>query len=158
YLKNVAFCVTNGNAPNIKAKAKPDIYKVLAPMTALTIKETALSKCLDEIKKLYISDMKVINLDSQEEILFNVAKNILSYGYVNAIDFWIYLKENPKKFLKVQKTLDQNKENYSFVFSKNSNHKIYFDEFFKTFKTSTKYRLILERYIGGFMTQNLAIK
>lgn len=158
YLKNLSFCITNGNSPDIKNKTQPEIYKILGNMTALTMTNTNLSACINEIKKLYVNDLKITYLNSEPEILNTIAKNILNFGYVDAIDFWLYLKNNPNKFLKLQKTLDQSKETFSFVLPKGSEHKKLFDEFFLTFKTGIKYRVILEKYLGGFMSQNMAIK
>jgi len=158
YLKNLSFCITNGNAPDIKTKNQPDIYKVLANMTAITIANSNLNLCINDLKKLYVNDLKITFVATETEILAAISKNILNFGYVDAIEFWFYLKNNPNKFLKIQKSLDQTKETFSFVLPKGSEHKKLFDEFFLTFKTGTKYRLILEKYLGGFMTQNMAIK
>lgn len=158
YLKNLSFCITNGNAPDIKTKSQADIYRVLSSMTALTVNNSNLSSCINEIKKLYVKDLKVTFVNSETDILQQISKNILNFGYVDAIEFWLYLKNNPNKFLKIQKSLDQTKETFSFMIPKGSEHKKLFDEFFTTFKTGTKYRMILEKYLGGFMTQNMAIK
>jgi len=134
YLKNLSFCVTNGNAPDVKTKSA------------------------SEIQKLYLKELKINFLNSENDILNSIAKNVLHFGYVDAIDFWMYLKKNPNKFLKVQKSLDQSKETFSFITPKGSEHKKLFSEFFTTFKAGVKYRLILEKYLGGFMAQNMAIK
>ncbi len=158
YLKNLSFCITNGNAPDIKTKNQTDIYRVLSSMTALTINNSNLNNCTNEIKKLYVKDLKITYVNTQVEILNTIAKNILNFGYVDAIEFWLYLKNNPNKFLKVQKSLDQTKETFSLLLPKGSEHKALFNEFFTSFKTGTKYRLILEKYLGGFMTQNMAMK
>lgn len=158
YLKNLSFCITNGNAPDIKNKTRPEIYKILGNMSALTMSNTNLSACINEVKKLYVTDLKINYLSNESEILNTISKNVLNFGYVDAIDFWLYLKNNPNKFLKIQKTLDQTKETFSFVLPKGSEHKKLFDEFFLTFKTGIKYRVILEKYLGGFMSQNMVIK
>jgi hypothetical protein len=158
FLKNLSFCITNGNAPDIKTKNQTDIYRVLSSMTALTISNSNLNSCVMELKKLYVKDLKVNYAATQTEILATIAKNILNFGYVDAIEFWFYLKNNPNKFLKVQKSLDQTKETFSIMVPKGSEHKNLFNEFFTTFKTGTKYRIILEKYLGGFMTQNMAVK
>jgi hypothetical protein len=158
YLKNLSFCITNGNAPDVKTKNAAEIMKALGSMTALTIDKSNLASCVAEIKKLYIKDLKVNFLNTKTEILNSIAKNVLMFGYVDAIDFWMFLKTNPNKFLKVQKSLDQSKETFSLIVPKGSEHKKLFDEFFTTFKAGIKYRLILEKYLGGFMAQNMAIK
>lgn len=158
YLKNLSFCITNGNAPDIKTKNQPDIYRVLSAMTAITISNSNLNSCVMELKKLYVKDLKINYAATQIDILTTIAKNVLNFGYVDAIEFWFFLKNNPNKFLKVQKSLDQTKETFSIMIPKGSEHKNLFNEFFTTFKTGTKYRIILEKYLGGFMAQNMAIK
>ncbi|MCE3227201.1 MAG: transporter substrate-binding protein [Bacteroidetes bacterium] len=160
YLKNVAFCITNGNAPDIKTKTSGDIIKGLGSMTALTIPGTNLSKYVNELKKTYVKDLKINNQTSQVKMLDEIAKNVLNFAYVDAIEFWFYLKSNPQKFLKMQKVLNQSKEELAFIMPKGSQHKALFNEFFSGptgFKTTRNYRAILEKYVGSYMTQNMAI-
>lgn len=157
YIKNVAFCITNGNAPDIKVKTKPELVKNLGSMTALTIANTSLSRHIADLKKLFIPDLKVNMLTNQTKILDEIAKNVLNFGYVDALEFWFYLKSNPQKFLKMQKVLNQAKDELAFVMPKGSPHKALFNEFFAAFKNNRNYRAILEKYIGSYMTQNMAI-
>jgi ABC-type amino acid transport substrate-binding protein len=160
YLKNVAFCITNGNAPDIKTKAQGDIVKTLGSMTALTVANTNLSSYVNELKKLYVHDLKIKEEPDQVKILDEIAKNVLYFGYVEAIEFWFYLKSNPQKFLKMQKPLNQTKEELAFITPKGGQHKTLFNEFFSGptgFKTTRNYRAILEKYVGSYMTQNMAI-
>lgn len=160
YLKNVSFCITNGNAPDIKAKTQPEIIKALGNMTALTIPNTNLAKYIGEIKKTYIPDLKVKEYNDQVKMLEAIAANVLNFAYIDAIDFWFFLKNNPQKFLKMQKPLNQAKEELGYIMPKGSQHKVLFNEFFSGatgFKTTRNYRAILEKYVGSYMTQNMAI-
>ncbi len=160
YLKNVAFCITNGNAPDIKTKTPSEIVKTLGSMTAFTIPNTNLSKYIAEIKKMYINDLKINNQTDQIKILDEIAKSVLNFGYVDAVEFWFYLKSNPTKFLKMQKPLNQSKDELGFVVPKGSPHKALFNEFFggaTGFKSTRNYRAILEKYLGSYMTQNMAV-
>lgn len=160
HLKNVAFCITNGNAPDIKAKTQPEVVKTLGSMTALTIPNSNLSKCVDDVKKTYIKDLKVTPVTTQVKMLDEVSKNVLNFAFVDAIEFWFYLKANPGKFLKMQKVMNQSKDNVAFLLPKASPHKALFNEFFSGangFKNSKNYRTILEKYVGAYMTQNLAV-
>jgi ABC-type amino acid transport substrate-binding protein len=159
YLKNVAFCITNGNAPDIKSKVQQEVIKGLGSMTALTTEGTSLNKHVTELKK-FIPDLKISFQPNQLKILDEIAKNVLYFGYVDAIEFWFYLKNNPQKFLKMQKALNQSKEELAFVLPKGSPHKALFTEFFSGqngFKNSRNYRTILEKYLGSYMTQMMAI-
>lgn len=160
YLKNVAFCITNGNAPDIKTKTASEIVKTLGSMTALTTSSSNLSLYVAELKKNFLADLKVKELSDQVKILDEVAKNVLNFAYVEAVEFWFYLKNNPQKFLKMQKPLNQDKELLSCIVPKGSPHKALFNEFFSApggFKTQKNYRMILEKYLGSYMTQNMAI-
>ncbi|MDX2172320.1 MAG: transporter substrate-binding domain-containing protein [Bacteroidota bacterium] len=157
YLKNVAFCITNGNAPDVKTKTPEEITKALGSMTALTLTNTTASKYILEIKKTYIKDLKINYQSNETSVLDEISKNVLNFGYVNALEFWYYLKANPSKFLKMQKILNQSKEEFGFILPKGSSHKTLFNEFFTTFKASRNYRAILEKYMGSYMTQNMAV-
>lgn len=157
YLKNVAFCVTNGHAPDVKTKTLDEILRSLGSMNALTINNTSLNKYVLELKKQYIQDLKISYKTDEVKILDEISKNVLCFGYVDAVGFWFYLKNNPGKFLKMQKILNQSKEELGFIMPKGSQHKALFNEFFTTFKVSPAYRGILEKYLGAYMTQNMAI-
>lgn len=157
YLKNVAFCVTNGHAPDVKVKNQSEILRSLGSMSALTINNTSLNKYTLELKKSYIPDLKISYKTDEIKILDEIARNVLSFGYVDAVGFWFYLKNNPGKFLKMQKVLNQSKEELGFIMPKGSQHKALFNEFFTGFRGSPVYRAILEKYLGAYMTQNLAI-
>jgi ABC-type amino acid transport substrate-binding protein len=160
YLKNVSFCITNGNAPEIKTKNPDEIVRVLGNMTALTLTNSTLNKYVNDIKKSYIQDLKITARSNEIQILDEISKNILYFGYVDAVGFWFYLKNNPQKFLKMQKVLNQSKEELAFILPKGSQHKTLFNEFFNGaagFKKSKNYKLILEKYLGPYMTQTMAI-
>lgn len=160
YLKNVAFCVTNGHAPDVKTKTADEIMRSLGSMNALTISNTSLNKYVLELKKTYIADLKISYKTDEIKILDEISKNVLCFGYVDAVGFWFYLKNNPGKFLKMQKILSQSKEELGFIMPKGSQHKAMFNEFFNGpggFKSSPAYRGILEKYLGAYMTQNMAI-
>lgn len=157
YLKNVAFCVTNGHAPDVKSKSADEILRSLGSMNALTINNTSLNKYIVELKKNYIQDLKISYKTDEIKILDEISRNVLCFGYVDAVGFWFYLKNNPGKFLKMQKILNQSKEELGLIMPKGSPHKALFNEFFATFKVSPAYRGILERYLGAYMTQNMAI-
>lgn len=160
YLKNVSFCVTNGHSPDIKAKTSDEITRVLGSMTALTLSNTTLNKYVNAVKKTYVKDLKIKNEASEIKILDEIARNVLYFGYVDAVGFWFYIKNNPQKFLKTQKLMNQSNEELAFIMPKGSKHKVLFAEFFNGpagFKKSKNYRDILEKYLGPYMTQTMAV-
>jgi ABC-type amino acid transport substrate-binding protein len=160
YLKNVAFCITNGHAPDVKVKNTDEITRSLGSMSALTMSNTSLSRYVSELRKTYIQDLQISYVSDEIKILDEISRNVLVFGYVDAIGFWTYLKKNPQKFLKMQKILSQAKEEIGFLLPRGSSHKALFDEFFSGpggLKTSPTYRAILEKYLGSYMAQNVAV-
>lgn len=157
YLKNVAFCITNGNATDVKTKSPDDVTRTLGNMSALTMVNTSLEKYAVDIKKQFVPDMKLLYFPNEHKILDEISRNVLYFGYVDAISFWFYLKQNPRRFLKMQKALNQSNEQLGLIMPKGSQHKALFNEFFTAFANSPKYRGILEKYLGSYMTQNVAI-
>lgn len=160
YLKKVAFCITNGHAPDIKIESKDEIMRALGSMEALTINNSTLNKYVMELKKKYLPELKISYHSDEKKILDEISKNVLFFGYVDAVAFYTYLKTNPSKFIKMQKLLNQNKEEIAFMVPKGSTHKQLFTEFFtgpNGFKNSQNYRFILEKYLGAYMTSILAI-
>lgn len=157
YLKNVAFCISNGNATDIKAKTQPEIIKTFGIMTALTVTNTTLNKYVNELKKSYLPDLKLMAQPSGTKILDEIARNVLYFGYVDAITFWYYVKNNPGKFVKIQKPLIQTKEEFGFILPKGCNQKVLFNEFFTVFKKTKNYPLLLEKHLGSYMGQIMAI-
>lgn len=160
YLKKVSFCVTSGKALDLKTKTKEDIVRVLGAMTALTLTNTALNLSLSELKVLYLEDLKIINKANETIILDAIAKNALFFAYVDAISFWFYVKSNPASFLKIQKKLSGSEEYLAFLLPNGSPHKALFNEFFnglRGFKKSEKYNYILEKYLGVYLSQQMAV-
>lgn len=160
YLKDVAFLITNGNSPDIKTKTPTEILRALGSMTAVTMNNTSLHKYLLELKKENLKDMPIEFESDETKILDNISKNVLHYGYINAVSFWYYLRNNPKRFLKMQKVLSKSSQNLGFILPKESSHKALFDEFFagpNGYKKSPQYRAMLEKYLGSYMAQNIAV-
>lgn len=160
YLKNVSLCITNGNAPEIKSKTPDEIVKVLGNMTALTLTNSTLNKHLTDIRKAYIPDLKITAESSEVKILDEISRNILFFGYVDAVVFRFYLKNNPQKFLKMQKVMSKSHEELAFILPKGSQHKNLFNEFFNGatgFKKNKNYKAILERHLGNYMMNSMAV-
>lgn len=157
YLKNIVNCVTNGNAPEIKTKTPNEITKTLGVMSAITVSNTTLSKYVNDLKKSYLPELKITYQPNGKKVLDEIARNVLCFGFVDEITFWYYVKNNPNKFVKVQKPLVQSKEEFGFVLPKNGGQKTLFNEFFLGFKKTNTYKFILEKHLGAYMGKSLAV-
>ncbi|MBX3164880.1 MAG: transporter substrate-binding domain-containing protein [Bacteroidetes bacterium] len=157
-IKSVALCITNGHAPELKTKTPAEILKVMGSMSALTITNTSLSNYVNDVKKTYIKDLKISYLSDESKILDKISTSVLSFGFVDAVTFRDYLKNNPNKYFKVQSVMNRLNEEMGFIMPKGSRHKVLFNEFFATFKTTAEYRQILEKHLGTFMAQNMIIQ
>jgi ABC-type amino acid transport substrate-binding protein len=157
YLKNAVNCVTNGNAPEIKTKTPNEITKTLGVMTAITVSNTTLGKYVNDLKKTYLPELKITYQPNGKRVLDEIARNVLYFGFVDEITFWYYVKNNPNKFLKVQKPLVQSKEEFGFVLPKNGSQKTLFNEFFLGFKKANNYKFILEKHLGTYMAKTLDV-
>src|ERR1043166_8139041 len=134
--------------------------RTLGSMSALTVENSALNKYVNELKKQYIQDLNIKFHTDEKKILDEISRNVLSFGYVNGIGFWFYVKSNPNKFLKMQKPLSQSREEIALILPKGGSQKALFDEFFNSptgFKTNPNYHAILERYLGSYIAQNVAV-
>ena len=158
YIKNVAFCITNFHVPDIKIKSQYEITKTLGSKTALTINSTSLNKYILELKKTNLQDLRITYMQSESKILDEVSKNVLTFAYVDAVTFWNYLRNNPSKSLKLQRLLNQSKEEIGFILPKGCPHSPLFKEFFTSFKVGVVYTYLLEKYLGAYMAHNLALK
>jgi len=157
YLKQMALCITNANSLEIGAKSKDEIIKVLGSMSALTVANTILNTYVTELKKQYLPDLKISTVADDYKIMSDVTKNVLKFGFVDAVHFQNYLKMNPGKVLKIQKPLNTVKDQFVFILPKQSAHRLLFNEFFTAFKGTPAYKAILERHLGAYMAGNVSL-
>lgn len=161
YLKDVALLITNGHCVDIKTKTAAEIMTALGSMTAVTMNNTSLNKYVLELKKEYLKNVSVSYEKDEKAILDDIHRNPLHFGYVNSVTFWYYLRKYPQKFLKMQRVLSKSTQQLGFMLPKESPHKASFDEFFagpNGFKSTVKYRAILEKYLGTYMAETNAVK
>jgi ABC-type amino acid transport substrate-binding protein len=161
YLKDVAFLITNGHSADIRTKTPNEIMQAIGSMTAVTMNNTSLNKYVLEFKKEYIKQLPIIYEKDEKAILDDINRNPLHFGYVNSVTFWYYLRKYPQKFLKMQKVLSKSTQQLGFILPKESPHKALFDEFFAGpggFKSTPKYKALLEKYLGTFMAESNAVK
>jgi ABC-type amino acid transport substrate-binding protein len=161
YLRNVAVLITAGTVPTVKTKFPDAIAPVFGKLKAVGVNGSSHMKYLNEIKTNYLPDMKVTLVESQVKVLESIVSDPLNYGFVDIVAYWTFLKNNPTKFLKIQKVFNEPKEVFGFIFPKNGSKLSSVNEFFESgfgFTSTKKYRQILEKYLGYEIIDDVEIK
>jgi ABC-type amino acid transport substrate-binding protein len=151
YLKNVGLLITNGAVPTIKTKTKEDIAKAMGKLDAVTVTNSTYTKYLEDFKKNYNSALKINNVNKISEIIDEVAVSPNKFGYVDVVNFWYFIKNNPNKYVKIQKIFNEINENFGFIMPKENSNKDLISEFFESgfgFTSTKAYHQILEKYLS----------
>lgn len=161
YLQNVSVLITDGRIPTIKNKSAEEVSKVLNGLNALVVNKSNHTQYLNELKASYLPNLKISFTETQSKVLETIAADKASFGYVDIVAYWSFLKNNPSKFLKIQKLFSETKEYLSFAMPKNSGNQPYLSEFFESgfgFTSTKTYRQILEKYLGYEIIDAVEIK
>ena len=151
YLHNSAVLITDGTVPMIKAKNAMEISKVLGNMSAIVVNKSSHVDYMNELKKSYLPNLKVGFTETQNNVLESIVTDKKVFGFSDIVAYWSFLKSNPSRFLKIQKSITQPKENLGFIMPKTNLHGAYLNEFFESgfgFTATKTYHQILERYLG----------
>lgn len=160
YMRNVTVCITNGNAGTIREKTSTDVNRVLGKLSAVTIANSTFNNYLNEIKKSFIPGLKINTVTRVNEIMESIASNVGTFGYVDVVDYWYYIKNNPNKYLKMQKELNKSNEQFGFIMPKSNLNKELIAEFFETgfgFTSTKTYHQILEKYLSYEVLQTVEV-
>jgi len=161
YLRNVAVLVTAGTVPTIKQKTPEATAAVLGKLTAIALNKSSHMNYLTEIKKNLVPGLKITTVESQQKVLETISSDPSTFGFVDIIAFWAHIKNNPSKFLKIQKAFNEPKEVFGFIMPKKSDHSSSLGEFFESgfgFTSTKKYRQILEKYLGYEIIDDVEVK
>lgn len=161
YLRNVAVLITDGKVPTIKARAAAEVSNTLGSLSAITVNGSSHASYLEGIKRTELPELKIEISESQTKVLEKIVSNSSFFGYVDIIAYWAFLKNNPSKFLKIQKVFNEPKEYLGFIMPKKTNHQSSVYEFFERgfgFTSTKAYRQILERYLGYEIIESVEIK
>ena len=158
YLKNVAVLITDGKVPTLKAKT--DITKAFIGLTAVAVSGSTHSKYLNDIKKQYMPGLQIYFNETEYSVIESIVANPKSFGYVDVVVYWSYLKKNKNKFLKIQKEFTTQHEEFGYALPKSGKHLPYLNEFFESgfgFTSTKKYHQILESYLGFEIIESVEI-
>lgn len=161
YLQNVPVLVTDGTIPTLKTKEATDVARVFGNLSALVVSKSSHVNYMNAIKNSYIPNLKISFTEKQNNVLESIVSNKTVFGYVDLVAYWAYLKNNPSRFLKMQKVFNGPKEFLGFIMPKNSLHNQYLSEFFESgfgFTSTKVYHQILEQYLGYEIIESVEIK
>ena len=162
YLRNIAVLITSGNVPSIKNPPTiEEAGKVFGPRDALAVNESSHVKYMNALKSMYLLNMQIKGTETQTSILDKIAKDGKSYGYVDIVAFWAYIKKNKKTYLKIQKAFNQPYEDLGFVMPFGASHFSSLNEFFENgfgFTSTKVYHEILQKYLGYEVLETLELK
>jgi putative glutamine transport system substrate-binding protein len=161
YLHNVAVLITDGSVPTIRTKTPEEVSKVLGGLNAIVVGKSSHVAYINDIKKSYVPGMKISETANQTIVLDRIANGKNNFGYVDIVAYWAYIRNNPSKFLKIQKAFSETKETLGFIMPKKSIYASYIDEFFESgfgFTSTKMYQQILEKYLGYEIIESVEIK
>ena len=161
YLQNVAVLITDGKVPTIRMKTAAEVSKTLGGLNGIVVNKSSHTAYMNEIKKLYVPALKIETTETQNKVLEKIASNTSYFGYVDIVAYWAFLKNNPSKFLKMQKVFSEPKEYLGFVMPKKSMYSNSVNEFFESgfgFTSTKTYHQILEKYLGYEIIESVEIK
>jgi ABC-type amino acid transport substrate-binding protein len=160
YMRNVTVCITNGATGTVKEKTSADVNRVLGKLSAVGIANSTFNNYLTSLKKSYLPALKITNVTRVNEIMESIASNANTFGYVDVVDYWYYVKNNPNKYLKMQKELNVSNEKFGFIMPKNNMNKALLGEFFESgfgFTSTKAYHQILEKYLSYEVLQTVEV-
>ncbi len=161
YMRNIAVLITDGYVPTIKNLSATEVSKVLEPFTAMAVNKSTHLNYLNDVKAKFLPGMKISATEVQTNILDAIAKDGKSYGYVDIVAYWAYLKSHPNKFLKIQKVFNRSDETLGFILPFRSSYLPTVNEFFEKgfgFTSTKMYREVLEKYLGYEIIESVEIK
>ncbi len=161
YLQNVAVLITAGKVPTVKAKTTAEVSKSLNGLNAIVVNKSSHAVYLNEIKKSFLPALKIETTENQNKVLEKIINDNGYFGYVDIVAYWAFLKNNPSRFLKMQKVFNAPKESLGFIMSKKSIYLSSINEFFESgfgFTSTKAYHQILEKYLGYEIIESVEIK
>ncbi len=160
YMRNVTVCITNGNVATVKEKSAAEVNRVLGKLSGVGIVNSTFTNYLNNLKKSYLPALKINNVTRVSEIMESIASNNNTFGYVDVVDYWYYIKNNPNKYLKMQKELNMSNEKFGFIMPKGNLNKELLGEFFESgfgFTSTKAYHQILEKYLSYEVLQTVEV-
>jgi ABC-type amino acid transport substrate-binding protein len=161
YLRNVAVLISSGSVPTVKNKNAIEVSKVFSGMNAFAVGGSSHISYLNAIKKNYLPTLNISTTSDQKKLLEGIISDQKTFGYVDIIAYWSFIKSYQGKYLKIQKAFNEPNEFLSFILPKKSVHAALVGEFFESgfgFTSTKTYYQLLEKYLGHEIIESVEIK
>lgn len=147
FISNFAILITGNSVPNlIKLE---DMKTAFAKLTAYTAKGTLNEKRINDLKKKYHPEMKVVLTSTSQE---SYEKIIADPNGMTYLDLAFFLQAvAQKKPVKRHPVGDQTSEKFAFIMPMNSDWAPIMEEFFNAnggYTNSVQYKTILRKHLG----------
>ena len=147
FITNLAFLITQNGVGNL-AKLE-DLPTTFGKLSAYTAKGTLNEKRIQELKKKYFPDMKIVLTETSQETFEKITTDPNGFAY---LDLAFYLQGvQQRKPIKRHSIGDKASEQFGFVMPMNSDWYPLMDEFFKAnggYMNSTQYKNIIKKHLG----------
>jgi ABC-type amino acid transport substrate-binding protein len=147
FITNLAFLITQNSVGNL-AKME-DLPTTFGKLTAYTAKGTVNEKRIQEMKKNFFPDMRVVLTATSQETFEKIAADPNGFAY---LDLAYYLEGvQQRKPLKRHPVGDKASEQFGFAMPLNSDWLPVMEEFFKAnggYLNSPQYKGILKKHLG----------
>jgi ABC-type amino acid transport substrate-binding protein len=147
FITNLVFLITQNNVGNL-AKME-DLPTTFGKLTAYTAKGTVNQARIEELKKKYFPEMRIVLTATSQEAFEKVIGDRNGFAY---LDLAFYLEAvQQRKPVKRHPVGDRASEQFGFAMPSNSDWYPVLDEFFKAnggYLNSTQYKSILKKHLG----------
>lgn len=147
YITNFAILISQNSIPTLNRLE--DLKTTFGKLTAYTAKGTLNEKRINEMKKNYFPDMKIVLNATSQETYEKVITDPNGFAY---LDLAFYLEAvAQRKPVKRHPVGDQSSEKFAFIMPMNSDWGPAFDEFFASnggYTNSNQYKAILRKHLG----------
>lgn len=147
YITNFAILISQNSVPTLSRME--DLKTTFGKLTAYTAKGTLNEKRINELKKKYFPEMKVVLNATSQETYEKVMSDPNGFAY---LDLAFYLEAvSQRKPVKRHPIGDQSSEQFAFIMPMNSDWVPALEEFFAFnggYTNSSQYKAILRKHLG----------
>ena len=147
YITNFAILITQSSIPTLEKME--DLKNTFGKLTAYTAKGTLNEKRINDLKKKYFPEMKIVLTGTSQETFEKVISDPNGFAY---LDLAFYLEAvSQRKPVKRHPIGDQTSEKFGFIMPMNGDWGPALDEFFASnggYLNSPQYKAILRKHLG----------